>query len=378
MKYYLIAGEASGDLHASNLIQALSKIDPQASFRAMGGDLMEARGATLDFHFKSISFMGFFEVLTHLFTIKKRFNACKAAIQSFRPDALILIDFSGFNLRMAQWAKRAGFQVHYYIAPQVWASRPKRIETIKESVDHLYVTLPFEPDFYAKHHYKVHFVGHPLLDALPTDSGPTDSFHAAHGLDDRPIIALLPGSRTQEIRRMLPAMLAATSSFTNYQVLIAGAPGHDISTYEPFIDSNSTVLFGVTQSMVRAAHMALVTSGTATLETALLKTPQVVCYKTSPLTYALAKRLVKLNYISLVNLILDKPCVTELIQEACTPNQIALALQRLEEASYRAQMLEQYALLEKMLGQKGASERAAKGIYENTLFAHQQATGLSR
>ncbi|MGA0062843.1 MAG: lipid-A-disaccharide synthase [Flavobacteriaceae bacterium] len=378
MKYYLIAGEASGDLHASNLIKALSKIDSKASFRAMGGDLMQASGAVLDFHYKHMSFMGFFEVVRHLFTIKKRLSDCKSEIRSFEPDALILIDFSGFNLRIAKWAKKTGIRVHYYIAPQVWASRPKRVEAIKENVDHLYVTLPFEPEFYAKHHYKVSFVGHPLLDALAQTTQTPEAFRSAHQLDDRPIIALLPGSRTQEISRILPPMLSATHALDNYQVLIAGAPSQDAEAYASYAEKGVQVIFGATQDLVKAAHIALVTSGTATLETALLKTPQVVCYKTSPLTYALAKRLVKLKYISLVNLILDRPCVTELIQEECTPENLIQALRRLEEPANRQRMLAQYDELEKRLGEKGASQRAAKAIYENTLFAHPQASRLSR
>ena len=344
----------------------------------MGGDLMQASGAVLDFHYKHMSFMGFFEVVRHLFTIKKRLSDCKSEIRSFEPDALILIDFSGFNLRIAKWAKKAGILVNYYIAPQVWASRPKRVEAIKENVDHLYVTLPFEPEFYAKHHYKVSFVGHPLLDALAQTTHTPEAFRSAHQLDDRPIIALLPGSRTQEISRILPPMLSATHAFDNYQVLIAGAPSQDAAAYASYAEKGVQVIFGATQDLVKAAHIALVTSGTATLETALLKTPQVVCYKTSPLTYALARRLVKLNYISLVNLILDSPCVTEFIQEECTPENLIQALRRLEEPANRQRMLEQYDELEKRLGEKGASQRAAKVIYENTLFAHPQASSLSR
>ncbi len=344
----------------------------------MGGDLMNASGAVLDFHYKHISFMGFFEVIRHLFTIKKRLSDCKSEIRSFEPDALILIDFSGFNLRIAKWAKKAGILVHYYIAPQVWASRPRRVESIKENVDHLYVTLPFEPEFYAKHHYKVSFVGHPLLDALAQTTQTAEAFRLAHSLDDRPIIALLPGSRAQEISRILPTMLAATLVLNNYQVLIAGAPSQDAAAYASYTEKGVRVIFGATQDLIKAAHIALVTSGTATLETALLKTPQVVCYKTSPLTYALAKRLVKLKYISLVNLILDRPCVTELIQEECTPENLIKALRRLEETANRQRMFEQYDELEKQLGEKGASQRAATAIYENSLFAHQQASRLSR
>jgi lipid-A-disaccharide synthase len=378
LKYYLIAGEASGDLHGSNLIKALAQKDENASFRAMGGDLMQESGAVLDFHYKHMGFMGFFELLRHLFKIKKRFADCKAEIEVFQPDALILIDFSGFNLRIAKWAKKIGLLVHYYIAPQVWASRPKRVEFIKTSVDHLYVTLPFEPEFYAKHHYKVEFVGHPLLDALDDEPQEAEAFKAHHHLDERPIVALLPGSRTQEIKRMLPVMQAVTAELPAYQFVIAGAPSQEKGLYDAITGNQLRVVFGATQPLIKAAHMAVVTSGTATLETALLNTPQVVCYKTSPLTYALAKRLITLHYISLVNLILDRSCLTELIQDECNPTQLKEALKRLENSDRRTAMLQQYAELKELLGEKGASARAAAAIYENTHSAYLQASRLSQ
>ncbi|MGA0383820.1 MAG: lipid-A-disaccharide synthase [Flavobacteriaceae bacterium] len=378
MKYYLIAGEASGDLHGSNLIKALAQKDENASFRAMGGDLMQKSGAVLDFHYKHMGFMGFFELLRHLFKIKKRIAQCKADIEAFQPDALILIDFSGFNLRIAKWAKEAGFLVHYYIAPQVWASRPKRVELIKTSVDHLYVTLPFEPEFYAKHHYKVEFVGHPLLDALEDELQNPEAFKDKYDLDERPIVALLPGSRTQEIKRILPVMEAVATELTAYQFVIAGAPSQEKALYDSITDDQLQVVFGATQDLLKVAHIAVVTSGTATLETALIGTPQVVCYKTSPLTFAIAKRLITLRYISLVNLILDRPCLTELIQNDCTPSQLKKALEYLENQEVRAKMFEQYAALKTLLGEKGASARAATAIYENTLSAHLQATRLSQ
>ncbi len=378
MKYYLIAGEASGDLHGSNLIKALAQKDKNASFKAMGGDLMQKSGAELDFHYKYMGFMGFFELLRHLFKIKKRIADCKSDIEAFQPDALILIDFSGFNLRIAKWAKNAGFLVHYYIAPQVWASRQKRVELIKTSVDHLYVTLPFEPEFYAKQHYKVEFVGHPLLDALDDKLQEAKMFKAQYHLDERPIVALLPGSRTQEIKRMLPVMQAVTTQLPAYQFVIAGAPGQEKGLYDAITGDQLKVVFGATQPLIKVAHIALVTSGTATLETALLETPQVVCYKTSPLTYALAKRLITLRYISLVNLILDRSCLTELIQDECNPAQLKEALIRLENPDVRTAMLQQYAELKTLLGEKGASTRAAAAIYENTHSAHLQASRLSQ
>ena len=376
MKYYLIAGEASGDLHASNLIQELKHIDADADFRAMGGDAMKEAGAILSKHYSEMSFMGFIEVLQNLSSIRKTFNFVKKDIQRFSPTALILIDFSGFNLRIAKWAHEQGILVHYYIAPQVWASRSGRIEKIRAYVDHLYVTLPFEPDFYRKHNHEATFVGHPLIDAMDSSNkADTDQFLRDQGLGERPIIALLPGSRKQEISRILPELIRATKDFTSFDIVVAGAPSQTPSFYGPYL-KEAKIIFGKTQQLLQAAHLAVVTSGTATLETALIGTPQVVVYKTSPVSYAIGKRIVTLKYISLVNLILDRIAVKELIQKECNPKKIKAAIHELLDSAVRERMTRDYQELVKALGDSGASERTAKAIYANTRTLLGQASDL--
>ena len=366
MKYYLIAGEASGDLHASNLIKALKHIDVDADFRAMGGDAIEGAGAKLSKHYSEMSFMGFIEVLQNMSTIRKTFDFIKKDIQNFNPTALILIDFSGFNLRIAKWAHERGILVHYYIAPQVWASRSSRVEKIRAYVDHLYVTLPFELEFYHKHNYEATFVGHPLIDAMASSNETdTNQFLSDQGLGERPIIALLPGSRKQEISRILPELVKATKDFTDFDIVVAGAPSQTPSFYQPYL-MGSKIIFGKTQQLLQAAHLAVVTSGTATLETALIGTPQVVVYKTSPVSYAIGKRIVTLKYISLVNLILDRMAVKELIQNECSPEKIKAAIDELLDGAVRERMTQDYLELVKALGDSGASERTAKAIYANT------------
>jgi len=366
MKYYLIAGEASGDLHASNLIKALKHIDVDADFRAMGGDAMKGAGAKLSKHYSEMSFMGFIEVLQNMSTIRKTFDFIKKDIQNFNPTALILIDFSGFNLRIAKWAHERGIVVHYYIAPQVWASRSSRVEKIRAYVDHLYVTLPFELEFYHKHNYEATFVGHPLIDAMASSNETdTNQFLSDQGLGERPIIALLPGSRKQEISRILPELVKATKDFTDFDIVVAGAPSQTPSFYQPYL-MGSKIIFGKTQQLLQAAHLAVVTSGTATLETALIGTPQVVVYKTSPVSYAIGKRIVTLKYISLVNLILDRMAVKELIQNECSPEKIKAAIDELLDGAVRERMTQDYLELVKALGDSGASERTAKAIYANT------------
>ena len=366
MKYYLIAGEASGDLHASNLIKALKHIDVDADFRAMGGDAIEGAGAKLSKHYSEMSFMGFIEVLQNMSTIRKTFDFIKKDIQNFNPTALILIDFSGFNLRIAKWAHERGIVVHYYIAPQVWASRSSRVEKIRAYVDHLYVTLPFELEFYHKHNYEATFVGHPLIDAMASNNETdTNQFLSDQGLGERPIIALLPGSRKQEISRILPELVKATKDFTDFDIVVAGAPSQTTSFYQPYL-MGSKIIFGKTQQLLQAAHLAVVTSGTATLETALIGTPQVVVYKTSPVSYAIGKRIVTLKYISLVNLILDRMAVKELIQNECSPEKIKAAIDELLDGAVRERMTQDYLELVKVLGDSGASERTAKAIYANT------------
>ena len=376
MKYYLIAGEASGDLHASNLIKALKRIDVDADFRAMGGNAMKGAGAKLSKHYSEMSFMGFIEVLQNMSTIRKTFDFIKKDIQNFNPTALILIDFSGFNLRIAKWAHERGILVHYYIAPQVWASRSSRVEKIRAYVDHLYVTLPFELEFYHKHNYEATFVGHPLIDAMASrNETDTNQFLSDQGLGERPIIALLPGSRKQEISRILPELVKATKDFTDFDIVVAGAPSQTPSFYQPYL-MGSKIIFGKTQQLLREAHLAVVTSGTATLETALIGTPQVVVYKTSPISYAIGKRIVTLKYISLVNLILDRTAVQELIQNECSPKKIKAAISKLLDRTVRERMTQDYNELVKALGDSGASKRTAKAIYANTRKLLGQASDL--
>ncbi|MHB1278885.1 MAG: lipid-A-disaccharide synthase, partial [Bacteroidia bacterium] len=293
MKYYLIAGEASGDLHASNLMKELKKQDPRAEFRFWGGDLMQAVGGVNVSHYKERAFMGFVEVLVNLKTVLGHIKHCKADLAANIPDALILVDYPGFNMRIAEYAKSLNIPVFYYISPQIWAWKEGRIKGIKAFVDHMFVILPFEKPFYAKHQYEVDYVGHPLLDAVK-DSVPDENFRAKWKLDKGPLLALLPGSRKQEIKKKLPLMLSVMNDFPDYQFVLAAAPGIEPEYYLSFTRSSRVkVVQNDTYQLLMHAEAALVTSGTATLETALFGVPQVVCYKTSPITYAIAKRLVK-------------------------------------------------------------------------------------
>jgi lipid-A-disaccharide synthase len=370
MKYYIIAGEASGDLHGSNLMKALYKEDPSAEIRFWGGDLMQNVGGTLVKHYRELSFMGFIEVIFNLKTILNNIKICKKDIQEFQPDVLIFIDYPGFNMRIAKWAKELGMKTHYYISPQIWAWKENRITDIKRDVDKMYVILPFEKDFYEKkHHFPVEFVGHPLIDAIKNRTIVDEiAFRKEHNLDEKPIIALLPGSRKQEITKMLSVMLSVVNDFPEYQFVIAGAPSQEYSFYAPFLKSkNSHFISNKTYDLLSVSSAALVTSGTATLETALFKVPEVVCYKGSWASYQIAKRIVTLKYISLVNLIMDKEVVTELIQDNCTSKNIKIELQKLLEPNSRKQVLENYNELEKQLGGSGASEKTAKLIVRNIL-----------
>ena len=370
MKYYIIAGEASGDLHGSNLMKAFYKEDPSAEIRFWGGDLMQNIGGTLVKHYRELSFMGFIEVVFNLKTILNNIKICKKDIQEFQPDVLIFIDYPGFNMRIAKWAKELGMKTHYYISPQIWAWKENRITDIKRDVDKMYVILPFEKDFYEKkHHYPVEFVGHPLIDAIQNRTIVDEiAFRKEHNLDEKPIIALLPGSRKQEITKMLSVMLSVVNDFPDYQFVIAGAPSQEYSFYAPFLKAkNSHFISNKTYDLLSVSTAALVTSGTATLETALFKVPEVVCYKGSWASYQIAKRIVTLKYISLVNLIMDKEVVTELIQDNCTSKNIKIELQKLLEPNYRKQVLENYNELEKQLGGSGASEKTAKLIVRNIL-----------
>lgn len=370
MKYYIIAGEASGDLHGSNLIRGLLSEDPEADIRCWGGDRMEQAGGTLVKHFKEMSFMGFVEVLTHLPAIFRNMAFCKADIEAFGPDALIFIDFSGFNLRIAKWAHARGIRTHYYISPQVWASREGRVARIKRDIDHIYVILPFEKAFYEeKHDMPVHFVGHPLIDAMQGLPEPDpDDFRRRHGLaPDKKIIALLPGSRRQEISKVLPMMVAATREFPGYQFAVAGAPNLGEEPYSPFLEGTGIpLLMDQTYPLLQHADAALVTSGTATLETALLQVPQVVCYKGNWISYQIARRLIRLDYISLVNLIMDREVVRELIQDALTPKALKEALSEILSPGGRERQLGDYRELRQKLGGAGASRKAAKLIVDFT------------
>lgn len=368
MKYYIIAGEASGDLHGSNLIKSLFNEDSSAEIRFWGGDLMQNVGGTLVKHYRELSFMGFIEVIFNLKTILNNIKICKKDIQVFQPDVLIFIDYPGFNMRIAKWAKQLNFKTQYYISPQIWAWNENRITAIKRDVDNMYVILPFEKDFYEqKHDFPVEFVGHPLIDAIQNRTLVDDmAFRKEHNLDEKPIIALLPGSRKQEIIKMLSLMLSIVNDFPDYQFVIAGAPSQDYSFYAPFLKTkNIQFISNRTYDLLSVSFAALVTSGTATLETALFKVPEVVCYKGSWVSYQIAKRIVTLKYISLVNLIMDKEVVTELIQNNCTSNNIRIELQKLLEINYRKKVLANYEELEKRLGGSGASQKTAKLIVQN-------------
>jgi lipid-A-disaccharide synthase len=366
MKYYLIAGEASGDLHGANLMKALKNEDPQADFRFWGGDLMKATGGVEVKHYRDLAFMGFAEVILNLGTILKNIKLCKKDIEAYNPDVIIFIDYPGFNLRIAKWARQKGYKTHYYISPQIWAWKEGRIKEIKKDVDEMYVILPFEKDFYEnKHKFPVHFVGHPLIDAIYNRKQVLpETFKKENGLDDRPIIALLPGSRKQEITKMLEIMISVAKDFKNYQFVIAGAPSQDKSFYETFLSTkNVHFVTNKTYDLLSISDAALVTSGTATLETALFKVPQVVCYKGSRVSYEIAKRVIKLEYISLVNLILNKTVVTELIQTDFNKKRLKEELTNILDPYKRAAMFLDYYELEKALGGRGASEKTAKLIY---------------
>lgn len=366
MKYYIIAGEASGDLHGSNLMKAIHNTDVHADIRFWGGDLMQAVGGTLVKHYKERAFMGFIEVIMNLNKIFKLISFCKKDIESFNPDVIVFIDNSGFNLRIAKWAKQAGFKTHYYISPQVWASRASRVKAIKRDIDAMYVILPFVKPFYKKHNYEVHFVGHPLIDAIANREQVDEfEFRTEHALNDKPIIALLPGSRKQEITKMLSVMLSLVDDYPKYQFVIAGAPSQDYSFYETFIKSNNVkFISNKTYDLLSISMAALVTSGTATLETALFKVPQVVCYKGSNISYQIAKRIITLKFISLVNLVMDREVVTELIQNDFNKTRLKQELDHILNLDSRKKLFLDYFELEKILGGKGASKKTAKLIYD--------------
>ena len=365
MKYYIISGEASGDLHGSNLMKALQNQDVNADIRFWGGDLMQSVGGTLVKHYKERAFMGFIEVIMNLSKIFKDFFICKEDIKKFNPDVIVFIDNSGFNLRIAKWAKQEGFRTNYYISPQVWASRSSRVKAIKRDIDAMYVILPFVKPFYKKHGYDVTFVGHPLIDAIANREQVDEfQFRDSYQLGEKPIIALLPGSRKQEITKMLDVMLSLIDGYPKYQFVIAGAPSQDYSFYETFIKThNVKFISNKTYDLLSISTAALVTSGTATLETALFKIPQVVCYKGSSISYQIAKRIITLKFISLVNLVMDKEVVTELIQNDFNKKRLKQELDKILNPESRKKLFLEYYELEKTLGGKGASEKTAKLIY---------------
>ncbi|MBN2595603.1 lipid-A-disaccharide synthase [Labilibaculum sp.] len=372
MKYYIITGEASGDLHASNLMKELKIQDPKAEFRFWGGDLMLAQGGELVKHYRETAFMGFLTVVRNLGKIKANFSLCEKDLLEFQPDVLILVDYPGFNLRMAKFAKKHGIRVHYYISPKIWAWKESRVKKIKAYVDRMFTIFPFETEFYQKHNFEVSFGGNPLLDALenrPNKGEGFPDFIKRNKLSEKPIIALLAGSRKQEIERLLPVMLKCVDSFPDHQFVVAAAPSIDAEFYASVTgDQNVQFVYGQTYDLLQQAQAAVVTSGTATLETALLRIPQVVCYLTGggKLLFAIGKRFLKVKYISLVNLIMDRLIVKELIQHTCNKEMITQELNKiLFDKEYRIQMLYNYQLLNEKLGGAGASARFAKMIYED-------------
>lgn len=370
MKYYIIAGEASGDLHGSNLMKELKKKDARASFRVWGGDLMKAQGGEVVRHYRDLAFMGFIEVLLNIRTIMRNIAFCKKDILDYQPDALILIDYPGFNLRMAEFASLNGIRVFYYISPQIWAWKKSRVHKIGKYVERMFVILPFEKDFYASYGYEVEFVGHPLLDAVkdyPKHS--TEEFRKSFGLDDRPLVALLPGSRKQEIRTVLPVMIGACLELPGYNYIVAGAPSIEEDFYRKLgAGKEIRIISGMTYELLAHSFAAMVTSGTATLETALFNVPEAVCYKGSYISYQIAKRVVDrkfIRFISLVNLIMGREVVKELIQGDLNTNALSGALKLItQNKPYREKIFEEYSILKEKLGGPGASENTASKIYE--------------
>lgn len=363
MRYYCIAGEASGDLHGSNLIKAIKQKDVHANFRCWGGDLMEAEGVTLVKHYRSLAFMGFFEVVKNLRTILANISFCKADIASFKPDVIILIDYPGFNLKIAEWAKKQGYKVVYYIAPQVWAWKSQRVKLMKQCIDAMICILPFEQKYFKeKWNWDVFYVGHPLIEAIES-AQKTNHLSLQFNKD---VVAILPGSRKQEIKSKLPIMLSVAKYFPNHQFVVAKAPALPDAFYEDAIAGyeNVSAVKNQTYTLLKMSKAAIVTSGTATLETALFNVPEVIGYKTGKLTYEIAKRIIKIKYICLVNLIMDKPVVKELIQDDLNEANLISELKLLLfDEAYRKQMLEDYSLLRQRLNtQQSASENAANII----------------
>jgi lipid-A-disaccharide synthase len=369
-RLYIIAGEASGDLHGSNLMEELLGQQADLDIRFWGGDRMREIGGEPAKHIRDLAFMGFWEVITNIRTIAANLKFCRKDILAFKPDALILIDYPGFNLRIAEWAKKQGIKVYFYVSPQVWAWKENRVKKIKASVDEMYVILPFEKEFYKKHDFEVSYLGHPLLDEIEKFKERAltkEEFYKANELDERPIIALLPGSRKQEISVKLPLMLKAGLQFSDYQLIIAGAPSIDESFYAGLLPKigGVSILYGKTYDLLNQSTAGLITSGTATLETALLGVPQVVCYKGNPISYRIAKSLIKIKFISLVNLIMDEEVVRELIQKECNVAEMKKELKEiLPNGNKRKAISLKYTKLIEVLGAGGASKKIAASILE--------------
>ena len=365
MKYYIIAGEASGDLHGSNLMKELKKLDKEAEFRFCGGDLMQAQGGELIIHYSRMSFMGLVEILRNVRKIYENFRICKKDILENKPDALILIDYPGFNFRMATFAKKHGVRVYYYISPHLWAWKKGRIKTIKRYFDRLFVILPFEVEFFKKHNCEVDFVGNPVLDAVDDfiSGNRADNFRQNNNLSGLPLVALLPGSRRQEIEKCLPEMLKAVRLYPGYQFVIAGAPSVNESVYRDLMNGLDVhIVQNQTYALLSNAYAAVVTSGTATLETALFNVPEVVVYKLNELSLFIARRMVKIKFFSLVNLISGKAVVKELLQYNLAEG-IAGELQLLlSDGAYRKKMMDEFILVREKIGQH-ASQKTAKLIY---------------
>ena len=360
MKYYVIAGEASGDLHGAGLIRELHAQDAEADIRCWGGDKMEAAGATLVKHYRELAFMGFVEVIRHLPEILRNISFCKKDILEYKPDVLVLIDYPGFNLRIAKWAKEQGIKVAYYISPQVWAWKESRVKAMKQHIDKMLVILPFEKDYFRdKWAWEVEYVGHPLVEVIAREKA-----QPARPLSEKPLVALLPGSRAQEIKQKLPIMLRALQHFPDYRFAVAAAPSQPDALYQKIIgDADVLLVRNDTYNLLKQSRAALVTSGTATLETALFGVPQVVCYKGNEISYQLAKRLIKVKYISLVNLIMDRLLVTELIQQELNETNIAAELGALlGDTPRRQEIIEGYNALWSLLGSSPASEKAARAV----------------
>ncbi|MDF1672945.1 MAG: lipid-A-disaccharide synthase [Vicingaceae bacterium] len=361
MKYYIIAGEPSGDLQASYLVKELKAADNEANIRCFGGELMKNQGATLVKHYKELAFMGFEQVIMNLRTILNNMKFCKLDITEFNPDVLILVDYPGFNLKIAKWAKANNITVYYYISPKIWAWNQKRVHKIKKVIDKMFVILPFEKEFYGKFNYKVDFVGHPLLDCIADyPKVERKDFIQVYKLNDKPIIAVLPGSRSGEIAKMLQLMTSIINNYPEYQFVVAGAPSQPLSFYRKFISDDIKIIENKTYDLLQHAHSAIVASGTATLETALFKIPQVICYKTDQIFFEIAKRVILVKYISLVNLIMDKEVCKELVQKELNTINLSNELDKVLTGEARLEMLNEYEIMHQKLGGLGASKRTAE------------------